>query len=121
MAEGDSITMEQPTSDASTADISHHQDMNGHHQDRSPSRSTGGVSGGGGGKKSKTGTGTSTTLSNNNKRGSRSSLANIQVILLDDEEFTCEVDVSYSLHMAFILIDCYYLSIYTFLEKCTRR
>nr|XP_027198882.1 protein 4.1 homolog isoform X2 [Dermatophagoides pteronyssinus] len=92
MAEGDSITMEQPTSDASTADISHHQDMNGHHQDRSPSRSTGGVSGGGGGKKSKTGTGTSTTLSNNNKRGSRSSLANIQVILLDDEEFTCEVD-----------------------------
>ncbi|OTF74073.1 hypothetical protein BLA29_014252 [Euroglyphus maynei] len=95
MAEGDSIAMEQPTSDASTADISHHhQDMNGHHQDRSPSRSTtGGI--GGGFKKSKTGTGTSTTLSNNNKRASRSSLANIQVILLDDEEFTCEIDVSH--------------------------
>ncbi|KAH7641834.1 erythrocyte membrane protein band 4.1 like coracle isoform X2 [Dermatophagoides farinae] len=91
MAEGDSITMEQPTSDASTADISHHQDMNGHHQDRSPSRSTGGVSGGP--KKSKTGTGTSTTSgNNNNKRGSHSSMANIQVILLDDEEFSCEVD-----------------------------
>mgnify|MGYP006970966369 CR=1 FL=1 len=94
MAEGDSITMEQPTSDASTADISHHQDMNGHHQDRSPSRSTGGVSGGP--KKSKTGTGTSTTSgNNNNKRGSHSSMANIQVILLDDEEFSCEVDVSH--------------------------
>lgn len=85
MAEGDSV-MEQPTSEASTADISHqditnnvtynsanqNDDYSNHHG--SPSKN----------KKSPI----------KSKRGSQSGLANIQVILLDDEEFNCQVDVS---------------------------
>ncbi|UXI16706.1 Transcription initiation factor TFIID subunit 2 [Sarcoptes scabiei] len=83
MAEGDSV-MEQPTSEASTADISHqditnnvtynsanqNDDYSNHHG--SPSKN----------KKSPI----------KSKRGSQSGLANIQVILLDDEEFNCQVD-----------------------------
>lgn len=82
MAEGDSI-VEQPTSEASTADISQ-PDMNtnatynNHNDDNKASKKHSNS-------KSNTGTG---------KRGSRTSLSTIQVILLDDEEFNCQIDVT---------------------------
>lgn len=72
MAEDTAI--EQPTSDASTADVSHPDttmtSTYNNHQNKKPAKE----------RKERT--------------KSRSSLASIQVILLDEEEFSCQVDVS---------------------------
>lgn len=66
--------MEQPTSDASTADISHPDgtltNTYNNHENKKP------------------------TKERKERKKSRASLANIQVILLDEEEFACQVDVS---------------------------
>lgn len=85
MAEGNDSNMEQPTSDASTADISH------------PDTYTAGTTttynnhnGDDGGNSAK---GKKNSKSKSQARQSRASLINIQVILLDEEEFNCQVDV----------------------------
>ena len=69
--------MEQPTSDASTADISHPDGTmtntyNNHHDSK-----------------------TKPNKERKERQKSRASLASIQVILLDEEEFACQVDVSF--------------------------
>ena len=77
MAEGD-LHMEQPTSDASTADISHPDTTmttNTYTNQEEP--------------KSKK----STKTKSKERKKSRASLANIQVLLLDGEEFNYQIDV----------------------------
>ena len=69
--------MEQPTSDASTADISHPDtNMTNTYNNHESS-----------GKKKP-------TKERKERKKSRASLATINVILLDEEEFACSVDVS---------------------------
>lgn len=66
--------MEQPTSDASTADVSHPDTTtntyNNHEASKKPAKER------------------------KERKKSRASLASVQVILLDEEEFACQVDVS---------------------------
>lgn len=85
MADGDQ-TMEQPTSDASTADISHPDTTvtgttntySNHHEEGSKSKSAA-----------------------RKKRGSSRSRGNIIVILLDQEEFNLDVDVCSSITLVY--------------------
>lgn len=88
--------MEQPTSDASTADISHPGDgltttttsntYNNHDQSQSKASSK---------KNSKVAVAAKETQrKKSSSGGSRASNVSIQVILLDEEEFACQVDVS---------------------------
>ena len=70
--------MEQPTSDASTADVSHPDgtmttNTYNNHESKKPNKER------------------------KDRKKSKASLASIQVILLDEEEFACQVDVSVSL------------------------